>query len=93
MDWDDDPEADAQQWYTDNGTGVGINADYPDWIEANTPGAGAESAALGFKAPAAGTYVFYGKTQNLWGQNAVGFRVVQNGAEVHPVVFSQPLLL
>ena len=85
--WDDDPEADAYQWYTDNGTGIGINVDCPTWIEVNTPGAGAEAAALGFKAPAAGTYVFTGKTQNLWGQNAVGFSVVHNGAEVQTIAY------
>lgn len=81
-DWTGDGNPDAHQWYTDNGTGLGLNLDCAGWLEVNTPGAGSEAAALGFQAPAAGTYVFSGETCNLWEQDAAGFRVVLNGEEV-----------
>ncbi len=67
-DWDGDGEADAAQWYSEGGTGIGINNDVPNMIEANVnPGAG-ETCALGYKAEAAGTYTFTIYAQDKWEQ-------------------------
>lgn len=87
--WDDDPEADAYQWYSGNGTGVGINVDCPAWLEVNTPGTGSDMGAIGFKAPEAGTYVLSGWTLNMWGQNAEGFHVVLNGEELQLIPLAE----
>lgn len=67
-DWDGDGEADASQWYSEGGTGIGINFDVPNMLEANVnPGAG-ETCALGYKAEAAGAYTFTVYAQDKWSQ-------------------------
>lgn len=85
--WDDDEEPDAYQWYSDNGTGVGINVDCVNWLEVNTPGMGSEMCWIGFKAPAEGTYVLSGWTIDMWGQGAEGFRVVKGGEQIEMLAF------
>lgn len=82
-DWNGDGEPDAHQWYSEAGTGVGINNDADEgWLEVNTPGQGGEMCYVGFRAPAAGTYTLSGWTWNTWNQSAEKFHVVVNGTEV-----------
>ena len=85
--WDDDAEVDALEWYTnpDDYTGVGFNADVPNFLELNADNAfaaGGRSAALGFKAPAAGTYELTIVAQNVYGQNGESMVVNVDGAMV-----------
>lgn len=88
-DWDSDGNTDAFQWYSEGGTGVGINVSAGEgWLEVNTPGAGDEMCYIGFKAPEAGTYVLSGYTLNMWGQDAEQFHIVVNGTEVGTVAIS-----
>lgn len=91
-DWDGDGNADANQWYTDGGTGVGVNFSAGEgWLEVNTPGVGSEMCFVGFKAPADGTYVLTGYAFNMWGQDAEQFHVAVNGEEVATVAIgSEP---
>lgn len=90
-DWDGDGEADANQWYSANGTGLGFNFDAGmDWIEANVSESaenGGEMTALGFKAPEAGTYKLTVFTQNKWGQDADSVVVSVNGEDVQTIDF------
>ena len=80
-DWEGDGNIDATEWYIseDNYVGVGISGSYAEgMLEMNTEEYGATVACLGFKAPAAGTYVFNGYVQNPWGQNVAMLRVYKN---------------
>ncbi len=90
--WDDDPEADAAEWYTssDDYTGVGFNYDVAGYLELNADNSfenGGRSAALGFKAPAAGTYELTVATLNAWGQVADSVVVSVDGETVGSVEF------
>lgn len=88
--WDDDPEADASQWYNDSGVGVGFNYDVANYLEVNSDAPftdGGTAAALGFKAPAAGTYELTICTLNAWGQAAEGIVVSIDGELVATVEF------
>jgi len=90
--WDDDPEADAAEWYTssEDYTGVGFNYDVAGYLELNADNSfenGGRSAALGFKAPAAGTYELTVATLNAWGQNADTVVVSVDGETVGSVEF------
>ena len=90
--WDDDPEADAAEWYTNSEdyTGVGFNYDVAGYLELNADNSfenGGRSAALGFKAPAAGTYELTVATLNAWGQNADTVVVSVDGSTVGTVEF------
>lgn len=89
-DWTGDGQPNAYQWYSENGTGLGINIDAGEgWLEVNTPGVGSDMCALGFAASAEGTYVLSGWTVNMWGQDCEGFRVVCNGAELAVLEFNE----
>ncbi len=85
--WDDDPEEDAAQWYSDGGTGVGFNFDVADYLEVNVNNGNGEMAALGFKAPAAGTYKLTVFTKNMWGQDSNGVIVHLNGEDIATIPF------
>ena len=82
-DWDGNGEPDANQWYSADGTGMGFNLNEAyegNYLELNTTDYGATVSALGFKAPAAGSYAFNGYVRNIWGGNA-GMLRVYKGAE------------
>ena len=90
--WDDDPEIDAAEWYTspEDYTGVGFNFDVANYLELNAENAfanGGRSAALGFKAPEAGTYELTVCTLNAWGQVADTVVVCVDGQIVDVVNF------
>ena len=85
QDWDGDGKADANQWYSADGTGMGFNFNEAyggNYLELNTTDYGATVSALGFKAPAAGTYAFNGYVMNIWGANANMLRVYK-GSEYY----------
>lgn len=91
-DWSGDGVADAKQWYSENGTGMGFNLDAANWIEANVTDSmenGGEITALGFKAPEAGTYKLTIFTQNKWSQNGGDVVVSVNGEDVATVGFAE----
>lgn len=91
-DWNSDGNADAAQWYTAGGTGIGKNYDVENWLEANvnnSPENGGEMTALGFKAPAAGTYKLTVFTKNFWGQNSDHVVVSLNGEDVTTIEFAE----
>lgn len=91
-DWDGDGEADAAQWYSANGTGLGKNFDVANWLEVNvtnSPENGGEIMALGFKAPAAGTYKLTVFTKNFWGQNSDHVVVSLNGEDIQSITFGE----
>lgn len=77
-----DTDYNAHEWFSAGGTGIG-QVDYMegDYLEMNTPGNGAEVMALGFKAPADGTYTFSGYTFNPYSQSCEAFHVTLNGEE------------
>ena len=89
----EDKDYGAHQWFSAGGTGIGP-ADYTGegWLELNTTDAGGEMTAIGFKAPAAGTYILSGYTANPYGQMAGEFCVVRNGEQVESLwVFVDPM--
>lgn len=91
-DWDGDGNADAAQWYSANGTGVGKNNSVVNWLEANvteSPDNGGEIMALGFKAPAAGTYKLTVFTKNFWGQSSDHVVVSLNGEDIQTIAFGE----
>ncbi len=94
-DWDDDPDADATQWYSENWTGLGFNYDVGTaWLELNvseTPENGGEITALGFKAPEDGTYHLTVFTKNFWGQSSNGVVVHQNGEDIATIPFEEAI--
>lgn len=97
QDWDSDGTADANQWYSANGTGIGFNLQGvgTDWIEANvtnSPENGGEIMALGFKAPEAGTYKLTIFTQNMWNANSDHVVVSVNGEDVATVDFTAEVI-
>lgn len=79
----EDKDYGAHQWFSAGGTGMGP-ADYTGegWLEINTTGADGEMTAIGFKAPAAGTYDISGYTLNPYGQPTGSFHAVLNGEEI-----------
>ncbi len=78
-DWDSDGTPDANQWYSEDGTGMGVSFSYDEgYLELNTTDYGATVSCLGFKAPAAGTYVFNGYVRNPWEQDMNMLRVYKN---------------
>lgn len=90
-DWDGDGKANAAQWYSPNGTGIGFNYSSEGWIEANVSNSAekdGEMTALGFKAPAGGTYSFTVLTQNIYEQNADHIVVSYNGSDVASIPFT-----
>ena len=91
-DWDGDGNADAAQWYSAAGTGLGFNYSVgTDWIEANVTESaenGGEIMALGFKAPEAGTYTLTVFTQNKWDQGSDKVIVSVNGEDVAEIPFT-----
>lgn len=91
--WDDDPEYDAMEWYIASGdyTGCGINADVEGLLEVNVSDSfanGGAAAALGYQAPAAGTYSFTVFTRNVYEQNAEAVAVAVNGEQVAELPFT-----
>lgn len=91
-DWDNDGNTDAAQWYSANGTGVGKNNSVANWLEANvteSPENGGEIMALGFKAPAAGTYKLTVFTKNFWGQSSDHVVVSLNGEDIQTIAFGE----
>lgn len=89
-DWTGDGEPDAAQWYSladGQGTGIGMNVDMPGWIEANINDGTGETMALGFKAPADGTYALTVVTLNAWDQDGGDVAVSLNGSVVDSVPF------
>lgn len=91
--WDDDPEPDAMEWYLnqDDYVGIGINADVDGFLEANVSDSfenGGSAAALGYKAPADGTYSFTVFTKNVFGQNASKVVAVLDGTVVAEFPFT-----
>ena len=87
--WDDDPEADAMEWYlnSEDYVGVGINADVEGLLEINVDESG-RAAALGFMAPADGAYSFTVYTKNVWEQASETFIVSKNGETLAEVPFT-----
>ncbi len=91
-DWNGDGSPDANQWYSAQSTGIGFNFDVgTDWIEANVTNSlenFGEIAALGFKAPEAGTYKLTIFTLNKWEQNGGDVIVSLNGEQIDTVEFN-----
>ena len=87
--WDDDPEADAMEWYlsAEDYVGVGINVDVEGLLEINVDESG-RAAALGFMAPADGAYSFTVYTKNVWEQASDTFIVSKNGETLAEVPFT-----
>ena len=81
--YDDYPDSKVRGWHpwTDSYIGVGFNDDMEGFLELNTPGNGAEIMALGFRAPAEGTYTFSGYTFNPYSQSCEAFHLSLNGEE------------
>ena len=73
----------GETWHPWTGSyiGVGFNDDMEGFLELNTPGNGAEIMALGFRAPAEGTYTFSGYTFNPYSQSCEAFHLSLNGEE------------
>lgn len=85
-DWDSDGKANAAQWYSEGGTGIGKNYDMPGYIEANVTDNNGEMTALGYKAAADGTYklTVYAVIRTDWGQ--AGHIVVSlNGEDIQTI--------
>ena len=77
-----DTDYGANEWFTEGGTGMGqVNYVEGEYLELNTPGNGAEIMALGFRAPAEGTYTFSGYTFNPYSQSCEAFHLSLNGEE------------
>ena len=77
-----DTDYGANEWFTEGGTGMGqVNYVEGEYLELNTPGNGGEVMALGFKAPAEGTYAFSGYTFNPYSQSCEVFHLSLNGEE------------
>ena len=77
-----DTDYDADEWFSEDGTGIGqVGYLEGEYLEINTPGSGATMMALGFKAPADGTYSFSGYVFNPYSQSADKFYAVQNGEQ------------
>lgn len=76
-----------QPWHPwgGNWTGVGLNADVPDRVELNTDMLDGINGALGFKAPADGTYGITGSVSNPWDQTADLLHARLNGADLFTV--------
>lgn len=77
-----DTDYGADEWFTEGGTGMGlVNYLEGEYLELNTAGNGAEIMALGFRAPAEGTYTFSGYTFNPYSQSSEAFHLSLNGEE------------
>lgn len=85
----EDRDYGAHQWFTEDGSvGVGTVDYFEDgeqYVELNTAGTGTVMSALGFKAPADGTYVLNGYAFNAWNQPTELVHAVLNGTEVATV--------
>mgnify|MGYP001033104419 CR=1 FL=1 len=78
-----DTDYDADEWFSEDGTGIGtVGYLEGEYLEMNTPGSGATMMALGFKAPADGTFTFSGYAFNPYSQSAEKFYAVLNGETV-----------
>lgn len=85
-----DTEYDTHQWFSEDGTGVGTNGSMEaEYLEINTPGSGATMMALGFKAPADGTYTFSGYAFNPYSQSAEKFYAVVNQETVSEIEIAE----
>jgi predicted small lipoprotein YifL len=99
-----EPYEKLQPWHpwAGNWTGVGLNGDVADRVELNTDGLDGINGALGFRAPADGTYSIAGSVSNPWGQTADLlycklngtdlFTVQPGGADADPVAFPETVV-
>lgn len=71
-------------WHPEAGvwTGVGLNADVPDFVELNTDGKGGTYGTLSFKAPEDGSYTISGTVKNPWEQPAELLHARLNGTDL-----------
>lgn len=81
-----------QPWHPwgGNWTGVGLNADASNYVELNTDSKDGINGALGFVAPADGTYGIAGAGMNMWDQPADLLYCVVNGAEIFTLELGIP---
>ena len=86
----EDKDYGAHQWFSGSGTGAGPT-DYTGegWLELNTTAQDGEMTAVGFKAPADGTYTLHGYTHNPYGQPADMVHAVLNGAEISAIAIGE----
>ncbi|TAH73695.1 MAG: hypothetical protein EWM47_02795 [Anaerolineaceae bacterium] len=68
-----------------NWTGVGLNADVPDFVELNADTKGGSYGALSFKAPEDGAYTIKGLVKNPWEQDAEELHIRLNGTDIFTI--------